>query len=382
MFATIAHGQSESEEMMYYYQHPNPDKVLGYAKVCAAHGQEAMPLFAGFFSQAMAQNPGRIKEWITAFDNDPKAQENLLVAAWFSNTKEARQYFQEKGLTNYLASEAPNVLEADVDNAELLDILWGNFFATGDMKPIKRITEALKLYKYSGALDKYKQSKGTEQDKQEAYYEATCKAAIWSLSANSRTHPKVLQYCKEIGKDLTISKAERDLLATIITGAESASKPENFIWRDETGKRTENEHMKAKDGFGAQLVLTDDENIYAEWAKPETPHFRTAVSVSKGKQIIPCIIFCGAKQDQNGDINVECQLTITKPDGSVAQSIPNVVCAKGKAYGPPNNLLLSETEIRWSADPEDPTGTWKFDALVKDNNSNTELQLTTNVDIK
>jgi hypothetical protein len=173
----------------------------------------------------MAANPKRIQEWIDeASDLDEKQRDALLVAAWYSDTKEARDLFQKQNLDAYLKQKAPDILEIDVNNPSTLDMLWGYFMATGDSAPIRRIVSALSLSKYSGALDRFKTSEKTDKDKKDAYLDATFQAAQWSLESNCKTHPRVLEHCEEIFSDKATPKDQSLWLGVIL----SKVKPEKY----------------------------------------------------------------------------------------------------------------------------------------------------------
>lgn len=112
----------------------------------------------------------------------------------------------------------------EVNNPATLDMLWGYFLATGDEKPIRRIVSALDLSKHAGALDKFKTSEKTDQNRKEAYLDVTFQAARWSLESNSRQHPQVLKYCESILGDPNLPKNQSLWLGVVL----SKVKPDQY----------------------------------------------------------------------------------------------------------------------------------------------------------
>ncbi len=168
------------------------------------------------------------------------------------------------------------------------------------------------------------------------------------------------------------------LLGTVLSQGET----EGFSWRDSNGQPTpDTASMKAKDGFGGQFILTANEQIYAEWAKPETPKIEIASKLPVGKLLVPVVIYVNPKKHPDGTVDVTYDLTIIKPDGSVAREIPDIVCAKGPLSAPQYNLQLSCSEVKWGADSSDPLGRWTFRIILKDNVRGTRLQLEASVEI-
>lgn len=171
-------------------------------------------------------------------------------------------------------------------------------------------------------------------------------------------------------------------LLLLIGTALSQAEPQGFLWRDSGGKPTpDTANMKSKDGFGGQFILTDNENIYAAWAKPETPKIDIATKLPVGKLLVPVVIFANPEKDKNGSIDVTYDLEIRKPDGSVARKIADIVCAKGPFKAPQFNLQLSQSEVKWGADATDPLGVWTFKLMLKDNIRGTQLPLEASVEI-
>jgi hypothetical protein len=191
----------------------------------ALKDENAQPPVVAFLSQVMAANPKQIPQWLDEFkDLDEKQRTALWAAAWYSDTEEARAFFKEQQFEPYIENQAPKILDMEVNNPTTLDMLWGHFMATGKEESIRRIISAFGLSKHAGALERFKTSEKTEQDKKEAYLDVTFQAAQWSLESNCRQHPLVLKHCKAIFADPKLPKDQSLWLGTLL----SKVKPENY----------------------------------------------------------------------------------------------------------------------------------------------------------
>jgi hypothetical protein len=215
------HAEQSDEWMTFYYKKPSPEEVEARIREFVVKGhlkdQNAQPPIVGFLSEVMAQNPAKVQGWLKSWENlEEESREVLLGAAWMSDTGEARAYFKTIERDEFLKEQAPKILDQEVDNPSALDMLWGCFMATGDVKPIRKIVSAFELSKYAGALKRFRDSKKTEQDKKEAYMDVTFQAAIWSLESNCRQHAKVLEHCEKIHAEADLPELQKKWLGQVL----------------------------------------------------------------------------------------------------------------------------------------------------------------------
>jgi hypothetical protein len=157
------------------------------------------PPTVAFLSRVIAANPDKIAEWMTTLADLPASdRETLFRAIWLSDAKEGKRYLEEKGVTKYLKKPTPDILKIEIDSPDVLDMLWGYFFATGDDAPIRRIVSAFNYGEYAGALKRYSTPGATEEDKKHAEYEAIFRVTTWSLRSNCRKHPRVKECCDHL----------------------------------------------------------------------------------------------------------------------------------------------------------------------------------------
>jgi hypothetical protein len=128
-------------------------------------------------------------------------------------------------------------------------------------------------------------------------------------------------------------------------------------------------------GFGVQFFLVEGEKFFADWEKPEPPHF-TPVSIAKrGVPICTAVIFAGAGLRKNGKADVTFDVVIRKPDGSVYGKDKDMIGAQDKIDPAPRALQLARDYMGIRIEPKDPAGTYIAEVVVKDNVKKVELRL-------
>lgn len=155
------------------------------------------------------------------------------------------------------------------------------------------------------------------------------------------------------------------LLASVTSPSWAES--DDFAWRDSEGRVVpDTDSQKSESGFGVQLVLTKNLDLYEDWKKPKTPVIETAEKAAIGDPVVVAVVFVNPAKNERGEVKVVCDLETIRPDGSVEDSTPNIPVADGKIRGPKFNLRLAKTQIRWSVGHDEPPGMWKVKVVVKD----------------
>jgi hypothetical protein len=142
---SLAQGElSPSDKwMFFYYQNPQPDKLVENVRAMSKRGQLAQTtgLIPAFLSRVFAQNPGKIDQWMTSFKDLPQNElYTLYNALWLSNSNEGRAILTKAGL-KMPDGAAPDLLTLEVSEKDpmLIDALWGYFMATGDTRVPRRV---------------------------------------------------------------------------------------------------------------------------------------------------------------------------------------------------------------------------------------------------
>ncbi len=148
-------------------------------------------------------------------------------------------------------------------------------------------------------------------------------------------------------------------------------------WRQDGKTIADTPNMKSKNGFGAQLFLTESAQFFEDWNKPDTPKL-TTLEKNKARRNVPIftvILFVDPGTDANGAAEVTCDIIVRKPDGTVYGEQKDVVGWKGKYIVPAHNLQLTEGHMGIRIEPQDPSGIYTVEAIVRDKIKKIELPL-------
>ncbi|MDD5350572.1 MAG: hypothetical protein PHQ12_10210 [Chthoniobacteraceae bacterium] len=366
-----------------YYRNPQPERFVEEIRDLSRQGilskAESRAPLLGFLSQVFAQNPQRIVPWMTALDDLPAAdQKTLQTAIWFSFRPEGIAYLESKGLKEYQAKLPPDLLTLEVNTPETLDILWGYFLATGKEAPIRRIVSAYNLAPYAGSAAKFKSSQQTDADKKAALRDATLQAAIWSLRSNYRQHARVREICEGLIQESALNGEERRGLLALLE--KERPEKDQRTWQQNGQPIGDQPNMKVRNGFGAQLFLTEDTAFFENWNKPATPHLHNVTQARRNIPVHTVLLLTNPGLDAN-TANVTADITVLKPDGSVYANTPNVTCWKGKYNAPSANLQLAQGHMAIRIEPQDPAGHYTVRILIRDRVKQVEIPLETGFDV-
>jgi hypothetical protein len=116
-----------------------------------------------------------------------------------------------------------------------LDWLWEDYLVRGHIQAIAKLTTALNLNSYSGALEKAKHIREsrplTAQEKKAAVMDAVFGAAMWSLESNAKQHPDVLA---ELTRIESSDRANPDIWHAYLLIILSRADPTRFKVVDKT----------------------------------------------------------------------------------------------------------------------------------------------------
>ena len=183
----------------YYYQKPEPAKVGDAMAEASRHGlyrggTNAPPWF-GFLAGALAKSPMTAAATVKRLATLPEDDQPIVVfGIWYSGLPQTKPLLQQvardmpaqKAIVEQLsATAAPRMTDIPLEQGGwVLDMLWGNFIATGDEAPILRIISAVPWSQARG--NSARMSVGG--------------SARWSLTANAALHPRVMEICRRQAK--------------------------------------------------------------------------------------------------------------------------------------------------------------------------------------
>ena len=237
MSTTNMSEQSDADWVTHYYRKPEPERFveevtrLGEASVLEL--EEINYVVLSFLSKIFADNPERVRDWFDQLQIlKLKRWPLLFLAASYSRNDQVESFLEEIGFSRDTFAEK-SVLEQDWGSGEALDMLWGYFFASGEVAPIRRIISAFELADDFGAAERFAESKQTKADEDAALRDAVFQSAMWSLESNCSQHPLVLEHCERIVKT-KLTTNELTYLVMIL----SKLKPDSYSieFKDESGE--------------------------------------------------------------------------------------------------------------------------------------------------
>ena len=165
------------------------------------------------------------------------------------------------------------------------------------------------------------------------------------------------------------------LLAGILLGDQANAQ----AWRAPDGTPgASSESRKQVDGFSAMLLVTPDMDWQDKWDTPPdvVPHFREADRVARDERLA-ILIFFANPAEVDGSAHTVLDLKVIQPDGKAQLAVEDVACFTGPLMGHPTSVRLCETSLGYIADPDDLSGQWRVEVVVKDRKRNVEIPLRT-----
>ena len=126
------------------------------------------------------------------------------------------------------------------------------------------------------------------------------------------------------------------------------------------------DNIKSQANFGAQLWLIADTRFFQDWRKPESPSIDPVDTAVRGQPVFTVIVFYGPTRDEKGQANVMYDLVVRRPDGSVYSERKDLVGYQAPAPANERMLTLGRNFLNINVGPDDPTGKYSIEAIVRD----------------
>ena len=152
-------------------------------------------------------------------------------------------------------------------------------------------------------------------------------------------------------------------------------------WQKDGKPAPDTPSMKSKNGFGAQLFLTEDAQVFQDWNKPETPKITRVEKARRNIPIHTVILFVEPGTDTTGTANVTCDIVVRKPDSGIYGQQKDTVVWRHKYLSHSHALQLSEGYMGIRIEPKDPSGTYTVEVIVRDHIKNIRLSLKTTFEV-
>lgn len=206
-----------------YHVAPKPNEaVYAYLTHEPLQDKKGELAFAGlyFFKVVFVENKYLVDHLASRFEKATEEQQKkiILMLHWLNMLDKIKATPEEKAAYKAWASQVvlPDPYGETLSGGQQ-DMLWAEFFATGRIRPIRKLISNLEYSKYKGSIEAYKESKKTEEDKLNAYKDAVFQSAVWSLASNCKQHALVAKYCIYLHDNGKLSANEKSLLGVILS---------------------------------------------------------------------------------------------------------------------------------------------------------------------
>lgn len=130
----------------YFYRHADPElvpKIIGYLSAESIKNRDKQPSLIGLLSSIFRQYPDRVQGWVE-LANGRTARGVIAQALWYADRRQhALDFLKSSGFSQksvvWLGKQPSSPLQFRVSNADHLDILWGAFFGSGDIRYVRKI---------------------------------------------------------------------------------------------------------------------------------------------------------------------------------------------------------------------------------------------------
>jgi hypothetical protein len=161
--------------------------------------------------------------------------------------------------------------------------------------------------------------------------------------------------------------------------AKAAAGPADTAPWEKDGKPVGDEPWRRSDGdFGAMLFLTDQPKEFNEaWDRPAapgyTPHMHTVSEAKRGDVVAAIVLFKRCSADPLGNCRSQVQYRVLRPDGSLYGE--HTATLWNAPPGPLENLQRGNDQLMLRIEPNDPLGTYRIEAVVRDHIARREVSL-------
>jgi hypothetical protein len=184
-----------SRWMMHYYEAPSPERVVPAIAFMSKDGQllgsDKNQATAAFFGRVFVQNTRRLDGWVDHFRAESEDQRFFVaLALWYADVDRNTDLLGTLShgsdslaqFSKELSSDRPpDLTRVEITDPVQLDILWAEFFATGDRRYVERVISVLPYGRPgedSGRL-------------------VIGGAARWSLTSNAAQQVRVMEICSK-----------------------------------------------------------------------------------------------------------------------------------------------------------------------------------------
>ena len=310
------------------------------------------PPVTGFLVGVFTDNPDRVRGWIADVAPNAEAKTVIERALWMSGHADLiAEVFHDS--PDYVTRQAPSLMTLALETPGMWDVMWAAFSATGNAAYPARLIDLLDdSVTFTG------------DPKIDAVYHRT---VAWSLASNMSQHELILRMVRREAQRRTgpVQQTLKEMLAKV--EAERGAMPD------------------CDGDFCASLALVSEENL-KELDKPydQVPVLTELHEAKTGDHIAVTFSFAGMALADDLSADVSYDLKTIRPDGALYDSgeHKDLVALRHKV---PQRFSVFDNRpmiviIRF--EPQDQRGTYRVEAVVKDNIGGKAVKLVKEITLK
>ncbi len=210
-----------------YQKNINPQDAVWALMYCVNSDLVKNPKFnqamLSFFVDVFRDNPfvlPKLKELYSTLDEDKKPYLMMVIQWADQSSYEFYESLPEKERRAFLETmmEIGDISAPDgpLTHPVYMDMMWQEFYARGNYKPILRLVDTISYVSYVGTIDRVNAGEESEELMENMIREAMYGAAMFSIGSHYRTHPLAKAYLDYIYQVEELSDSVRKELGKIV----------------------------------------------------------------------------------------------------------------------------------------------------------------------
>jgi len=157
--------------------------------------------------------------------------------------------------------------------------------------------------------------------------------------------------------------------------AKNAPLTEKKGWLQDGKPVPDSEYRKSMHGFGAQLLVIDDDSLFENWDKPETPNLSITDTAIRNQPVFVIFLFINPGTDNSSNANVNAEVTIKSPDGKIYGHFKDMEIWQRAYPFPVNTIQLAVGNLGIKIEDDEPLGRYTIEAKIYDKIKDITLNL-------
>lgn len=226
----IKNDDEFSELSTHYYRQPNPARLVPMLDYLAAMAQKSkdqggvLEIGAAFLVAALKDHPIAARDFLSRLGSEPPLARALGMLVAKTAGYDADPLLKALGPEEQTRLQSMHALDDPYDLALTqklfghLDLMWANFGATGQFKPIQTIASMLAWKSDYEEFDKARKQPNPHLSLTPSVIRAvTYMAAGWSMGSFQKSDPLVADYIAALRADVATNPTEKQVLKDLLS---------------------------------------------------------------------------------------------------------------------------------------------------------------------